>query len=147
MGTRAELTICGVPVGKKLKADKSEVKDPGGSIIMVIATDAPLSDTQLRRVAARATHGLARTGSCSADGSGDIALAFSTERRIPAAPEKAVFERRELAGVHINSFFAAAADTIEESILNAMFMAETVVGRDGNRLRALPLDEVKALLE
>lgn len=146
MGGRADLTICGVPVGKKLKAEKDAVKDPGGSIIMVIATDAPLSETQLRRVAVRATHGLARTGTYSADNSGDIVLAFSTTRRIPMAPLDAVFELRELANNHINSFFAASADAIEESILNAMFMAETTIGRDGNRLRALPLDKVKSLL-
>lgn len=146
MGGRADLTIKGVRVGKKLKDEKAVVKDPGGSIIMVIATDAPLSETQLRRVAARATHGLARTGSYSADNSGDIVLAFSTTRRIPIAPGSATFELRELANIHINSFFAAAADAIEESILNAMFMAETTIGRDGNRLRALPLDKVKYLL-
>ena len=147
MGSRMDITIRGVRVGKKLKAEKSGVKDPGGSIIMIIATDAPLSETQLRRVAVRATHGLARTGAYSADNSGDIVLAFSTSRRIPAAPERAVFDQPELAGVHINPFFTAAADTIEESILNAMFMAETVVGRDGNRLRALPLDRVKDMLK
>lgn len=147
MGGRVDLTIRGVRVGKKLKEEKSAMKDPGGSIIMVLSTDAPLSETQLRRVAARATHGLARTGSYSADNSGDIALAFSTTRRIPAAPGGAVFELQELANAHINSFFAAAADTIEESILNAMFMADTVVGRDGNRLRALPLEKVKGLLD
>jgi D-aminopeptidase len=146
MGGRADLTVFGVPVGKKLKAEKAAVKDPGGSIIMVLATDAPLSETQLRRVAVRATHGLARTGSYSADNSGDIALAFSTTRRIPMAPESVVIELPELAGTHINKFFAAAADVVEESILNAMFMAETTVGRDGNRLRALPLDDMKRLL-
>lgn len=146
MGARAELTICGVPVGKKLKEEKAALGDPGGSIIMIIATDAPLSATQLRRVAVRATHGLARTGSYSADNSGDIVLAFSTTRRIPSAPETVVLELPELAGTHINQFFAATADTVEESILNAMFMADTVIGRDGNRLRALPLDRVKAML-
>ena len=113
---------------------------------MIIATDAPLSETQLRRVAVRATHGLARTGSFSADNSGDIVLAFSTTRRIPSAPETVVLELPELADTHINQFFAATADAVEESILNAMFMADTVIGRDGNRLRALPLDRVKAML-
>lgn len=146
MGSRADLTIRGVPVGKILPEPEIDVKDPGGSIIMVLATDAPLSGTQLRRVAARATHGLARTGSYSANSSGDIVLAFSTTRRIPMAPENPVIELPELAGTHINQFFAAAADVIEESILNAMFMAATTVGRDGNRLHALPLDDVKRLL-
>ena len=140
------MTICGVPVGRKLGEENSGAPELGGSIIMVLATDAPLSQNQLRRVAARATHGLARTGSFSADNSGDIVLAFSTTRRIPAAPEQSVVTLLELGTPHINDFFAAAADIVEESILNAMFMAETVVGRDGNRLRALPLDPVRALL-
>jgi D-aminopeptidase len=146
MGGRADLTIKGVHVGRKLKEEKQAVRDPGGSIIMVIATDAPLSETQLRRIALRATHGLARTGTYSADNSGDIVLAFSTTRRLPVAPAEPVFELREVANAHINSFFAASADVIEESILNAMFMAETIVGRDGNRLRALPLDRTKSIL-
>ncbi len=146
MGGRVDLTIRGVRVGVKLKEEKSAVKDPGGSIIMVLATDAPLSETQLRRIATRATHGLARTGAYSADNSGDIVLAFSTTRRISMAPGGAVFELDELANTHINSFFASTTDVIEESILNAMFMADTMIGRDGNRLRALPLDKVRSLL-
>ena len=147
MGRRVELTICGVPVGKKLNEEQSEAPELGGSIIMVLATDAPMSQNQLRRVAVRATHGLARTGTFSADNSGDIALAFSTGRCIPAAPGQPVVTLPELAAPHIDAFFAATPDVVEESILNAMFMAETVVGRDGNRLRALPLDRVKALLQ
>jgi D-aminopeptidase len=146
MGRRVELTIRGVPVGKKLLDENSKMEEPPGSIIMVLATDAPLSGNQLRRVAVRATHGMARTGSISADNSGDIVLAFSTTRQIPLAPEQAVFQLSELAGTHMNAFFAAASDVIEESILNAMFMAETMIGRDGNQLRALPLDRVKELL-
>ena len=78
---------------------------------------------------------------------GDIALAFSTGRNIPAFPGQTVFALLQLATNYIDTFFTAAADAVEESILNAMFMAETVVGRDGNMLRALPLDKVKSLLE
>jgi len=146
MGKKGELTFRGVPVGKILAEKEAEGQELPGSIIMVMATDAPLSQNQLRRVAARATHGLARTGTISADGSGDIVLSFSTTRRIPMASEHAVFQLFELAGNYINAFFAAAADVIEESILNAICMAETMVGRDGNTLHALPLDDVRSAL-
>jgi D-aminopeptidase len=146
MGKPEQLKICGTPVGKKFIEQGT---DPalGGSIIMVLATDAPLSSNQLRRVATRATHGLARTGSYSGNTSGDIVLAFSTSRRIPLLSEQSVLTLCEVSDNHIDIFFTAAADAIEESILNAMFMAETVVGRDGNTLRALPLDKVKTLLK
>ncbi len=113
---------------------------------MVLATDAPLSASQLRRVAARATHGLARTGTCSNNTSGDICLAFSTTRRIAAFADEPVAMLPELADSNIDALFTAVADVIEESILNAMFMAQTIVGRDGNTLHALPLDKVKAML-
>ena len=109
MGRRVELTIGGVPVGKKLKEQKAAGQEPPGSIIMVLATDAPLSENQLRRIAVRATHGLARTGSISADNSGDIVLAFSTTRRIPIAPGGVVIQLDELAGTHMNAFFAAVS--------------------------------------
>ena len=142
MGKKGELVFRGVPIDKNNAADK----EPPGSLIMVLATDAPLSQNQLRRVAVRATHGLARTGTISADSSGDIVLAFSTTRRIPMASEHAVFQLFELAGNHIDAFFAAAADVIEESILNAICMAETMTGRDGNTLHALPLDKIKSML-
>ncbi|MBI4832936.1 MAG: P1 family peptidase [Candidatus Lindowbacteria bacterium] len=145
MGKPEQLKIGGVPVGRKL-IEQGIGPALGGSIIMVLATDAPLSVNQLRRVAARATHGLARTGSYSGNTSGDIVLAFSIARRIPLLPEQPVLAFSQLADNHIDSFFTAAADAIEESILNAMFMAETVVGRNGHTLHALPLDKVKALL-
>jgi D-aminopeptidase len=145
MGKPSQLTIRGISVDKKLHEDAESPK-LGGSIIMLLATDAPLSANQLRRVAARATHGLARTGTCTNNTSGDISLAFSTARRIPAFSEQPVLTLPQLSDNNIDVFFAAAADAVEESILNAMFKAETVVGRDGNILRALPLDKVKALL-
>ncbi|MBI5116121.1 P1 family peptidase [Candidatus Poribacteria bacterium] len=146
MGKPDQLRICGKPVGKKLM---EQGVDPalGGSIIMVLATNAPLSSNQLRRVAARATHGLARTGSYSGNTSGDIVLAFSTARRMPLLPEQPILTLPEVSDNHIDMFFTAAADAIEESILNAMFMAETLIGRDGNTLCALPLDKVKPLLK
>jgi D-aminopeptidase len=146
MGRKNQLSIRGVPVGKMLEQAEPP-QQVGGSIIFILATDAPLSANQLRRLAGRATHGLARTGASSNHTSGDIVIAFSTARRIPAVSDHAVLELPELADFNfIDSFFIAAADAIEESILNAMFMAETVVGRDGNTLHALPLERVRELL-
>ncbi|GAB4330042.1 MAG: P1 family peptidase [Candidatus Abyssubacteria bacterium] len=145
MGQQDELTICGVHVGKLLH-DEEAKSTLGGSIIMILATDAPLSALQLRRVAARATNGLARTGTRTGNTSGDIALAFSTARRIPALPEKPILSLPELSDMYIDAFFTAAAEAVEESILNAMFMAETVEGRDNNVLHALPLEKLKPLL-
>lgn len=147
MGRREEFTICGAPVGKRLEQPE-DIPSPtiGGSIIMILATDAPLSASQLRRVAGRATHGLARTGSPSGNTSGDIALAFSTARRIPAFPESPDLDLPEFADNHIDPFFTGAAEAIEEAILNAMFMAGTVTGRDGNTLHALPLEKVRNLI-
>jgi D-aminopeptidase len=146
MGKKHQLLIKGVPVGKLL----DEVEQPqelGGSIIFVLATDAPLAMNQLRRLAARATHGLARTGATSNHTSGDIVVAFSTARRIPFASAEPIALLPELADVNfIDAFFAAAVDVVEESIFNAMFMAETVIGRDGNTLHALPLEKVKKLI-
>ncbi len=148
MGKRNQLMIQGVPVGKMLQDCEAGPLRLGGSIIFILATDAPLSANQLRRLAVRATHGLARTGSPSNHTSGDVVLAFTAARRIPAFSDEPVTNLPELADAKfIDSFFAAAADAVEESILNAMFMAETVVGRDGNTLHAIPLDRVRQLLE
>jgi D-aminopeptidase len=146
MGRKHQLLIKGVPVGKLLD-EAQQPQELGGSIIFILATDAPLAVNQLRRLAARATHGLARTGATSNHTSGDIVVAFSTARRIPFASDQPVALLPELAeGSFIDAFFAAAVDVVEEAILNAMFMAETVVGRDGNTLHAIPLDRVKKFL-
>jgi D-aminopeptidase len=146
MGRKNQLTIQGVRVGKMLEQAEPP-QQVGGSIIFILATDAPLSSNQLRRLAGRATHGLARTGASSNHTSGDIVIAFSTTRRVPAVSGQPILNLPELADFNfIDSLFIAAADAVEESILNAMFMAETVVGRDGNTLHALPLDAVRELL-
>jgi D-aminopeptidase len=146
MGRKNQLLMKGTPVGKLLEEEERE-QTVGGSIIFILATDAPLSANQLRRLAVRATHGLARTGASSNHTSGDIALAFSTARRIPALSEQPVSMLPELAEAgFIDPFFVAAADAVEESILNAMFMAESVTGRDGNTLHALPLEKIRKLI-
>ncbi|RJP24901.1 MAG: S58 family peptidase [Candidatus Abyssobacteria bacterium SURF_5] len=147
MGRKEQLVIKGVPAGKLLQ-EYDPPRELGGSIIFILATDAPLSVNQLRRLAVRATHGLARTGASSNHTSGDVVVAFSTARRIPAAADQPVITLPELVEqTFIDSFFIAAADAVEEAILNAMFMAETVIGRDGNTLQALPLRKVRELLQ
>jgi D-aminopeptidase len=119
----------------------------GGSIVIVLATDAPLSSRQLGRVARRAFHGLARLGSYSGNGSGDISLAFSTSSRVPHdAPAEPLVERRLHDGA-LNPLFLAAVEATEEAIVDSLFTATTVVGRDGNTSLELPVAEVVDILD
>lgn len=148
------LQVLGAPVGKELGsyAFKSLVEPaPGdGSIIMVVATDAPLSDRNLERVAARAIMGLARTGSFASNGSGDYAIAFSTaesvRRRMPRAPGQPAPMVADLPNDEMSGIFAAAVEATEEAIYNSMFMATTVESRFG-KSEAIPLDRVTAVLK
>jgi D-aminopeptidase len=150
-GRRQELVIAGVPVGTFYDPPKqmSEALSPGqseGSIIVVIATDAPLDSRQLTRLAKRAALGLARTGSTARHGSGDFMLAFSTPNVIPHYPQEPTYTLTHLADTHLNPLITATVEATEEAILNALTMATTVVGRDGNRGEAIDLDWVKDLL-
>lgn len=103
-----------------------------GSIIMLIATDVPLSERQLRRTAKRSAISLGRTGSYMGNGSGDIAIAFSTANRVPHDPEHAVIQTRMLHDDEIDSVFEAACEAVEESIVSALWHAETTRGVRGN---------------
>lgn len=120
-----------------------------GSIVIVVATDAPLSDRNLRRVAARALLGLGRTGSYASNGSGDYVIAFSTApavRRRADAPTGARLTTTELPnGEELSAVFAAAADATEEAIYDSLTMATTVASRGGT-VEAIPLDRVRAVL-
>jgi D-aminopeptidase len=148
-GWREHLTIAGVPVGRELLALERAAIPPGGagSIVMVLATDAPLSSRQLGRVARRAFHGLARTGSFSGNGSGDISIAFSTSSRVPyEAPAEPLTERR-LHDRSLNSLFLGAVEATEEAIVDSLFTATTVVGRDGNTSPELPVAQVVEILD
>jgi D-aminopeptidase len=117
-----------------------------GSIIVIVATDAPTDSRQLGRLAKRAALGLARTGSTARHGSGDFMLAFSTANVIPHYPQERTFSMNHLADTHMNALFAATVEATEEAILNALMMASTVVGRDGWRVEAISLQRVRALL-
>lgn len=144
-GKRHLLRIKGVPVGEAI-TDLRPGKPQEGSIVVVVATDAPLDGRQLCRLARRAMLGVARTGAVAAHGSGDVAVAFSTANRIPHSPERPTYRARCLSDFHIDPLFEAAADAAEESVLNAMLAAPTVTGRDGNAVFALPQDRLLRLL-
>jgi D-aminopeptidase len=132
------LAIAGVPMHDLQPAAHVTL---GSSLMMIVATDAPLSNRLLNRVSKRATLGMARAGSSGGHGSGDYVIAFSTTYRQPSAMSLA---RNALADNEsaIDVVFEAVADATEEAILNSMFRAHTVVGRDGNTRHALPLDIV-----
>ena len=150
-GWKEHLVIGGVPAGRELIA-KGETAKPvppggGGSIVMILATDAPLSSRQLGRVARRAFHGLARTGSFSGNGSGDLALAFSTSSRVPYEAPKGLLEEKRVHDAAMNPIFLAAVEATEEAIVDSLFTATTVVGRDGNTSPELPVPEVVEILD
>ena len=146
------LMVEGVPVGEELKpAAATAGRDGGssadGSCMMVVATDAPLGERNLKRLAARATFGLARTGSAYSNGSGDFAIAFSTasglrQRNGETAPRPFTL----LPNDAMSPLFQAALEATEEAVYNSLFMATTTTG-NGVTVQALPLDEVRRLLK
>ncbi len=144
-GDRHQLRVDGVAVGAMMP-DEPATQHREGSICIVVATDAPLNHRQLRRVAQRAALGLARTGASAHNESGDFVLAFSTGRKLPRNVESRVNAVPELDDQFINPIFEAAVEATEEAILNALFMAETTVGRDGNIAPALPIDRCLEIL-
>ncbi len=139
-GRLPQLVLAGDPVGAKLAAMSKSAAAPEpekGSIIMLVATDAPLDARQLRRLALRAGTGLARTGSVFGHGSGDIALAFSTAYTVPLQPERPMPTLAMLHDALLDPLFQAAADSTEQAIVNALFHATPVTGRAGHRREAL----------
>jgi len=146
------LRIVGVPVGSLLGrhalADEIARAEELGSIMIVVATDAPLSDRNLTRLARRTFAGMARTGASMANGSGDYAIAFSTAESVRRTPDRraSAAELRELGNDRVSPLFLAAIEATEEAIYNALFVAESMTGRNGFRVDALPLDRVLPLL-
>ncbi len=120
------------------------------SVMIVVATDAPLSDRNLRRLAARAIMGLARTGLSGSNGSGDYVIAFSTAESVrrkaapsgPPAPRAAA----DLENDDMSALFEGVVESTEEAIYNSLFMATTVKGRGGMTVEAIPIEKVKAIL-
>jgi L-aminopeptidase/D-esterase-like protein len=149
-GSRRQLRIGGMPVGQKLAEGMPlasaghSYREDTGSIIIVVATDAPLLPHQTKRLARRATMGLARTGAVSGNGSGDIFIAFSTANANAAAAKSAV-NISMLPNDDINGVFEAAVQATEEAIVNAMVGAGTMKGNQGHTVFALPHDRLRQL--
>jgi D-aminopeptidase len=151
-GRRPQLQIAGVPVGLKIPEDvpyakgSTWIQQDVGSIIIVVATDAPILPHQLKRLARRATMGLARTGSTSGNGSGDIFVAFSTANA-EAAKSAGLRNLRMLPNDEMNPLFEATVQATEEAIVNALVAAETMTGVDDHHVIALPHKRLQELLK
>ena len=149
-GTREDLRVDGVPVGREITIEKvpsARAESPGGSSISVIlATDAPLVHSQCKRLAQRATIGLARAGGIGQHGSGDIFLAFATGNQLTKDTQKP-YELQMLPNDQLNPFFLGVVEAVEEAILNALTAAETMTGFKGRIAHELPLDELQRIME
>jgi len=152
-GRRSQLLVAGAPVGREMPEDLpgpaagsagSVANGDAGSVIAVVATDAPLLPHQLKRLARRVGMGLARTGSVASNSSGDIFIAFSTANRGAASGAMAQVEM--LNNDAITPLFEATIQATEEAVINALVAAETMVGRDSNRVIALPHDRLRDVL-
>jgi D-aminopeptidase len=143
-GRRDQLRIAGVPVGKEIPGHVYD--DDTGSIIVVVATDAPLIPPQLKRVARRVSLGLGRDGSYSGDGSGDIFIAFSTANN-GAGGSKGLRQITMLPNEQLDPVFLATVQATEEAVVNAMVAAETMTGRDNHTVEGLPHDRLREILK
>lgn len=147
------LTIDGVRVGELLgrypfrrEIEGISGEPEGGSCMIVIATDAPMSSRNLERVARRGILGLARTGSYLDNGSGDFVIAFSTQNLEEHAPKTSTRRVEEVQNDFTGALFLAAVEAVEEAVGNALTRATTVVGHGGRRVEAIPIDRLKELL-
>jgi D-aminopeptidase len=143
-GRRDQLRIAGVPVGEEIPGHVYD--DDTGSIIVVVATDAPLIPTQLKRMARRVSLGLGRDGSYSGDGSGDIFIAFSTANP-DTAGSKGLHQVTMLPNEQLDPLFLATVQATEEAVVNAMVAAETMTGIDNHTVPALPHDRLREVLK
>lgn len=152
------LRIAGIPLGDKLKITPGSAEeeprwrdDPPveGSCMIVVATDAPLDSRNLKRLAKRALLGIARTGGTNANGSGDYAVAFSTakEVRVPYRSASPTQTMTVLRNDNLSTLFLAAAEATEEAILNSLFKAQRMEGKNGRVVAALPLDKIKEFIK
>jgi len=157
-GVRRQLTIAGVPVGREIgggirRFAGLDPNDPAaasigetGSILIVIATDAPLLPHQLKRLTRRASLGLARTGAVSGNGSGDLFLAFSTANASAADTQGGPAKIEALSNEAMNPLFESTVEAVEESIVNALVAADTMTGRDNRTIEALPIPRLQEIL-
>jgi D-aminopeptidase len=145
MGVRPALNIMGVPVGFHMPVATPRPPREQGSIIVIVATDAPLLPGQAKRLARRAGLGVGRTGTASGDGSGDIFLAFSTAPEGPPAAQ-GLCHASYLPHHQLDPLFEAVVDSVEESIVNALVAARTMVGRDDHHVEAIDAAALAALV-
>ena len=142
------LTIAGIPVEEELK-NKKELNSGNGSCMIIVATDAPLTSRNLKRLAKRAIFGVARTGGHCSNGSGEYVIAFSTAKdlRIPFySPNNNLLIRQELRNDRMTPLFEAAIEATEEAILNSLFKSKTVTGKGGLTIKKLPVEKVIDIL-
>jgi D-aminopeptidase len=150
-GSRQNFRVAGIPVGREIPSEDPYAFAPGditerGSIIVIVATDAPLLPHQLKRLTRRVSLGLGRNGSVSGNGSGDIFIAFSTANTGAAAMDHIV-DLKMLPNDKLNSVFEATVEATEESIINAMVAATSMTGVDNHHVTALPHDQLRAILK
>lgn len=144
-GRRAQLTIAGVPIGKEIPGEI--YKQESGSCIAVVATDAPLLPNQLKRLARRVSLGLARTGSVSGNGSGDLFIAFSTANPKVADSDHVTHSVETIPNDLLDPIFAGVVQATEEAAVNALIDNHDMTGRDNHRVPALPHERVRELLK
>ena len=141
-GDRETLRLLGQPVGQYWTDMKPKLTEDG-SIVVVLATDAPLDSRQLTRLSKRVWLGIGRTGAVAKNGSGDVALAFSTANRFPHYPKDPLLKLELLSDFSLSPLFEATADIAEEALYNTLVAGRTTVGRDGNTVSGMPLDRLK----
>jgi D-aminopeptidase len=144
-GRRPQLTIAGIPVGKEIPGEVYE--EETGSCIAVVATDAPLLPNQLKRLARRVSLGLARTGTISSNGSGDLFIAFSTANPNVANPDQVTHDVQTIPNDLMDPLFTGVVQATEEAVVNALIDNHSMTGRDNHRVDALPHDRLRALLK
>jgi L-aminopeptidase/D-esterase-like protein len=144
-GRRSQLVIAGLPVGKEIPGEV--YKEESGSCIAVVATDAPLLPNQLKRLARRVSLGLARTGSISGNGSGDLFIAFSTANASVADPGPLTHSVQTIPNDRMDPIFAAVVQATEEAVVNALVDNHSMTGRDNHRVEALPHDRLREILK
>src|SRR6184192_1125826 len=144
-GRRPQLTIAGVPVDKEIPGEV--YKKESGSCIAVVATDAPLLPTQLKRLARRVSLGLARTGSISGNGSGDLCVAFSTANPNVANPDQITHDVQTIPNDLLDPLFAGVVQATEEAVVNALIDNHSMTGRDNHRVDALPHDRLREIMK
>jgi D-aminopeptidase len=144
-GSSRDLTVLGVPVGRLLMPEQPP-NFSSGSVMVVLATDAPLDSSQLRRLCVRASAGLARTGAIFSHGSGDFVIAFGNAESALPDTDQSRAHRADDPRL-LNALFRAVVETVEESVLNSLTCAEPVTGRDMHHTQALPVDRLIEMLE